>query len=221
MSPHRITKKEIKQDKFVTFSLKVSEWIQKHLNQVLMVAGGLVVVVVVVVFLISSKSKKERMAAELFGRANLELQAGDIGTALSDLQTLVNQYGSSKNAGQATFYLASAYFYAKDYTQAQVWFEKYLDQYSDDVLTTSSAKAGVADCYLQKGDYLLAGDGYLAAVSQCPNCFTASQYLLKAADAYLQADQKNKAKETLNLLLIQYPDSKEVRQAKLRLAENL
>jgi outer membrane protein assembly factor BamD (BamD/ComL family) len=221
MSPHRITKKEIKQDKFVTYSLMISEWIQKHLNQVLIVAGGLILVTVVVAFLISSKNKRERKSAELFGRANLELQAGNIGAALSDLQTVVNQYGNSKSAGQATFYLASAYFYAKDYTQAQAWFEKYLNNYGQDALLTSSARAGIADCHLQRGDFLQAGDSYVMAVSLCPTGFIAPQYLLKAADAYLQADQKEKAKETLDRLLSQYPDSKEVRQAKLKLAENL
>lgn len=219
MSPQRITKKEIKQDKFVTYSLKVSEWVQKHLNQILMVVGAVAVVVVVIFFVLSSQAKREKRAAELFGQANLELQAGNVGGAVSLLQELVNKHGNSKNAGQATYYLASAYFYARDYTQAQAWFEKYLDKYGQDILLASSAQAGIGDCYMQRGEYVQAGESYAKAASLHPSGFLATQYLLKSADAYVYADLKDQAKEVLNRILSEYPNSREARQAKEKLAE--
>jgi outer membrane protein assembly factor BamD (BamD/ComL family) len=219
MSPHRITKKEIKQDKFVTYALKTSEWVQKHLNQVLAVAGGVIVVVAVVIFVISSQAKRERKAAELLGKANFELQTGDIAAAVADLQTVVNSYGGSKSAGQASFLLASAYFYAKDYVQAQSMFEKYLNDYGEDPLMASSSQAGIADCHLQKGNFAEAGESFAKAASLHPTGFLSPQYLLKAADAYIRADEKIRAKELLNRLITDYPESRETRQAKMRLAE--
>jgi len=220
MSPHRITKKEIKQDKFVTFTLKLSEWLQKHLNQVLMGAGGVVLIAVIVFFVLSSQSKRERKGAELLGKASLELQSGDLGTAAGDLQTVVNQYGSTKSAEQAAFLLASAYYYGKDYAQAQSFFEKYLDKYKKDPIVSASAQAGIAECHMQRGNYLLAGENFVKAASLDTNNFLSPQYLLQAADAYLKADQKEKAKELLNKLIKEYPDSKVVNQAKIQLAED-
>ncbi len=219
MSPQRITKKEIKQDKFVTFSFKLSEWIQKHLNQVLTVAGAVIVVTAVVFYLVSSQAKRERQASELFGKANLELQSGNISQAVSDLQTLVSRYGSSEMAGQATYYLASANYYAKDYAQAEIWFQKYLDQYGQDVLLSSSSQAGIADCHVQMGDYAQAGEEFSKAVSMYPASFLAPQYLMQAASAYAKADQKDRAREALDKVISDYPDSREARQAKMRLAE--
>jgi outer membrane protein assembly factor BamD (BamD/ComL family) len=221
MSPHRITKKEIKEDKFVTFTFKLNEWIREHLNQVLMVAGGVILVGVIVFFVLSTKRKSEQNAADLLGKAGMELQTGDLGTAVSDLQKVINQYGSTTSARRATFLLASAYYYAKDYNQAQSFFEKSLDKYKNDAVMAASAQAGIADCYMQKGSFLLAGDNYVKAVSLDPRGFLAPQYLLKAADAYLKADQKDKAKETLNRLIQEYPESREVYQAKLRYSEYL
>jgi len=221
MSPHRITKKEMKQDKFVTYSLKVSEWIQKHLNEVLMGAGGVILVAVIMFFIFSSQAKRERKASELLGRANLELQAGNIGQAVTDLQTVVNKYGGTKSAGKASFFLASAYFYAKDFVQAQSMFEKYLKKYKEDVLLTASAQAGIADCHMQRGNFIQAGEDFLKAASLTPQSFLAPQYLIKAAFAYLKADQKDKAREALNILIKEYPDSPEVHRAKIQLAENL
>ena len=221
MSPHRITKKEMKQDKFVTYSLKVSEWIQKHLNEVLIGAGGVILVAVIVFFILSSQTKKERKAAELLGKANLELQAGNMGGAMANLQTVVDKYGGTKSAGPASFSLASVYFYAKDYAQAQSVFEKYLKKYKEDVLLTASAQAGIADCLVQRGDFVQAGENFVKAASLNPQGFLAPQYLLWGASAYLKADQKDKAREVLNKLIIEYPDSREVHQAKVQLSENL
>ena len=221
MSPHRITKKEMKQDKFVTYSLKISEWIQKHLNEVLMGAGGVILVAVIVFLVLSSQAKKERKAAELLGKANMEIQAGNVGAAVGNLQTVVNNYGSTESAGQAAFFLASTYFYSQDYVQAQSMFEKYLKSYQEDPLLAASAQAGIGECYMQRGDFVLAGENFVKAASLTPPSFLAPQYLLQAALAYLKAAQKDKAKEILNRLIKEYPDSREVQRAKIELAENL
>jgi len=221
MCPHRITKKEIKEDKFVTFTFKLNEWIREHLNQVLMVGGGVILVGVIVFFVISSKSKREENAADLLGKAGMELQTGELGTAVSDLQKVINQYGSTESAKRATFLLASAYYYAKDYNQAQSFFEKSLDKYKNEPNMAASAQAGIADCYMQRGSFLLAGDNYVKAVSMDPRGFLSPQYLLKAADAYIRAGQNDKTREMLNRLIKEYPDSREVYQAKIQFSEYL
>ena len=221
MSPHRITKKEIKEDKFVTYTLKLNEWIREHLNQVLIVAGGMVLMAVIIFFVFSSKAKKERNASELLGKAGIELQTGDLGTATGDLQKVINQYGNTESSGRATFLLASAYFYARDYNQAQSFFEKYLDQYKNDPLTKAAAQAGIADCYMQKGNFPLAGENYIQAVSLYPEGFLAPEYLLRAADAYLKTGQKDKAREIFNRIAKDYPNSQQVNQAKMQLSEYL
>jgi TolA-binding protein len=219
MSPHRITKKEMKQDKFVTYSLRVSEWIQKHLNEVLMAAGGVVLVAAVLFFIFSSQAKRERKAAELLGKASFGLQSGNMAGAVEDLQTVVNSYASTKSAGQAAFYLAYAYFYARDYVQAQSLFEKYVQKYREDPLLSASAQAGIADCQMQTGDPAAAAESFLKAVSMSPQIFLAPQYLLRAASAYMQADQNERAREILHRLIDEYPDSREVQRAKADLAQ--
>jgi outer membrane protein assembly factor BamD (BamD/ComL family) len=220
MSPQRITKKEMKQDKFVTYSLKVSEWIQKHLNEVLMGAGGVILVAVVLIFIFTTQAKRQRKAAELLGKARLELQTGNMGQAVNDLQTVLDKYGSTESAGKAAFFLASAFFYAQEYAQAQTFFERYLEKYQEDPLLSASAQAGIGDCHVQRDNFISAGEAYEKAVSMNPKGFLAPQYLLKAASAYIKGDRKDKAKDILNRLINEYPDSREVHQAKMELAEH-
>lgn len=220
MSPRRITKKEMKEDKLVTTAFKLQEWIQKHLNQVLMVAGGVVLLAIVVYFIFSSRAGRNQKAAALFGKATLEFQSGNAGQAITDLHTVMEKYGGTKNASQATFYLATAYFYAKDYAKAQSIFQSYMEKYKEDPLLLASAQAGIAECYMANGDFQGAGDNFLKAVSINPDGLLVPQYLFSAGQSYLKANQKEKAKETFKKLIDQYPDSKEAYKAREQLAEN-
>jgi outer membrane protein assembly factor BamD (BamD/ComL family) len=220
MSPGRITKKEMKEDKLVTTAFKLQEWVQQHLNQVLMVAGGVVLAAIMVYFFFSSKAGRNQKAAELFSQATFEFQSGNANQAITDLNTVMEKYGGTKTASQATFYLATAYFYAKDYAKAQATFRRFLDKYKENPLLLASAQAGIAECQVENKEFQSAGDNFVKAVSIKPDNFMAPQYLLSAGQAYLKANQKDKAREVFKKLIGQYPDSKEVYQAKEQLAEN-
>ena len=220
MSPGRITKKEMKEDKVVTTVFKLTEWIQKHLNQVLLVAGGVVLVALVVFFIFSSKAKRNQKAAELFGKATLEFQVGNANQAITDLHTVMEKYGGTKSASQAAFYLATTYFYSKDYAKAKAVFQRFIEKYLDDPLLLASAQAGIAECDMESGQFQSAGDNFIKAISFKPKGLLVPQYLLSAGQAYLKANQKEKAKEVFKRLIDQYPDSKEAYKAKEQLAEN-
>ena len=220
MSPRRITKKEMKEDKLVTTAFKLQDWIQKHSNQVLMVAGGVVLVAIVVFFIFSSKSSRNKKAAVLLGKATLEFQSGNAGQAITDLHTVMDKYSGTQNASQATFYLANAYFYAKDYAKSQAIFQSFIEKYKEDPLLSASALAGIAECHLQNREFQAAGDNFIKAISFKPDNFMAPQYLFSAGQAYLKANQKEKAKEVFMKLIGQYPEAKEVSKAKELLAEN-
>jgi TolA-binding protein len=210
----------MKADKLVTTAFRLQEWVQQHLNQVLMVAGGVVLLAIVVYFIFSSKAGMNQKAAALFGKATLEFQSGNANQAITDLRTVMEKYGGTKNASQATFYLGTAYFYAKDYAKAQTTFQSYIEKYKEDPLLLASAQAGIAECYMAKGDFQIAGDNFLKAVSIKPDGLLASQYLFSAGQSYLKANQKEKAKETFKKLIDQYPDSKEAFKGREQLAEN-
>jgi TolA-binding protein len=210
----------MKEDKLVTMAFKLQEWIQKHKNQVFMIAGGVVLAAIVVFFIFSSKASRNKKAAALFGKAILEFQTGNANQAITDLHTVMEKYGGTKHASQATFYLGTTYFYAKDYAKAQTIFQSYIEKYKEDSLLLASAQAGIAECYMAKGDFQSAGDNFLKAVLIKPDGLVASQYLFSAGQAYLKANQKEKAKEVFKKLIDQYPDSKEAFKAKEQLAEN-
>jgi TolA-binding protein len=177
-------------------------------------------VAIVVFFIFSSKASRNEKAAALLGKATLEFQAGNASQAITDLHTVMENYGGTKNGRQATFFLATAYFYARDYAKARAIFQGFIEKYKEDPLLLASAQAGIAECQMENGEFQAAGDNFVKAVSFKPDNFIAPQYLFSAGQAYLKADQKEKAKEVFKKLIDQYPASIEAYKAKEQLAEN-
>jgi tetratricopeptide (TPR) repeat protein len=219
MSPRkRITKKEMKEDKLVTFVFRVNELFQKYTNQFLIGIGVVVVAGVLVYFYINSKANQEREAGVLLGQADLQLRIGNTKQALSGLDMVTRRFPETKAGKRAIFLLGDAYFQSKEFELAKSAFERYLSQGKEPLLK-ASAQAGIAQCYLETGDLLLAGDGFLKAASMTTEDFMKQEYLFSAARVFSKTEQKEKAKEIYQQLLDKYPQSTQAQQARLNLAE--
>lgn len=220
MSPkRRITKHMMREDKLVTTTFKLTEFVQKNLNQILMVAGGILVVALAIIFFLSSASRRTKEADQLLGKASFELRIGNLQQAVMDLNSVTSRYGGTKAASQAIFILANAYFYSKNYDQAQQTFQRYIDKYKKDPLFLAAAYAGIAQCHLEKKEYSLAGEFFLKAFQSDPLGFLSPGYLLSGGNAFKNGNDLERAKQTYQKLIDQFPESAECNQAKRELAE--
>jgi len=80
MSPKRIkvTKHMMKEDRLVTTTFKLTKYVQKHSREFMIAGAGVVVVILVVLFVISSNRGRNQKAAELLGKARVELESGEV-----------------------------------------------------------------------------------------------------------------------------------------------
>ncbi len=221
MSPKKvkITKHQMKEDKLVTTALKFSEFVRKHAKEFLMVGAGVVVIAVVILFMVSSNKSRNQRAAELLGVARVELESGEFQPAITGLQGILRSYSGTKAAQEALYLLGNSYYYSHDYDQALKHFQDFIKRYSRiEPLLLAGAYSGVGDCYLQKGEYGMAAESYLKAVDTNPDKFAIPVYLLSAARSYVKANQPDKAKELYKRIMTEYPQSKEIFQARLELA---
>ncbi|MCJ7509192.1 MAG: tetratricopeptide repeat protein [candidate division Zixibacteria bacterium] len=219
MSPKkRITKKEMKEDKLVTLTFRITELFQKYTNQFLVGIGVVVVAGVLVYFYINSKANQEREASVLLGQADLQLRIGNTKQALSGLDMVTKRFPETKAGKRAIFLLGDAYFQSREFQLAKSAFERYLSQGKEPLLK-ASAQAGIAQCYLETGDLLLAGDSFLKAASMTTEDFMKQEYLFSAAWVFSRTGQKEKAREVYRELLDKYPQSTQAQQARLNLAE--
>jgi len=222
MSPKKvkITKHKMKEDKLVTTALKFSEYIQKHSKEFLIAGAGVVVVVLIVLFVISSNKSRNQKAAELLGKARVELESGEFQAATTGLQSILRSYAGTRAAQEALFLLGNSHYYSRDYDQALRNFQDFVSKYSKaDPLLLSGAYSGIGDCYMQKEVYDQAAEFYLKAAEKNLDDFIIPLYLLSAARAYSYANQLDKAKEIYERIILKYPDSKSVSRARMELAE--
>ena len=209
----------MKQDRLVTTTFQLTEFVQKNLNQILMVAGGVLMVALVIIFFLSSASRRVKEADQLLGKASSELRIGNFQQAVTDLNSVISRYGGTKAVSQATMFLANAYFYSKDYDQAQQTFQRYVDKYRKDPLFLGAAYAGIAQCRLEKKEYSQAGEFFVKAYLSDPLGFLSPGYLLSGGNAFKYGNEFEKAKQTYQKLIDQFPESAEWNQAKRELAE--
>ena len=209
----------MKEDKLVTITFKLTEFVQKNLNQILIIAGGVLVVALAVLFFISSASRRSKEADQLLAQASFEFRIGNFQQAVSDLNSVITRYGGTKASAQATFLLANTYFYTKNYDLARQTYQRYIDKYKKDLLFLGSAYAGIAQCHLEEKEYLPAGEYLLKASEADPKGFLAPSYLLSAGNAFKNGKDLERAKQAYQKLIDQFPESVEWNQAQRELAE--
>jgi len=210
----------MKEDKLVTTTFKFTEYVQKHSKEFLFAGGGLVVVILIVLFLISSNKSRSQKAADLLGKARVELESGEFQAATADLQTILRSYNGTDAAQEALYLLGNSYYYGKEYDQALRYFQEFVSKYSkSDPFFLSGAYSGIGDCYVQKKEFALAAESYLRAADKIKDDLIIPNLLLSAAQSYSYANQPDKAKELYERIITKYPNSKVVPQARMELAE--
>lgn len=216
----KITKREIKEDKFTTFMLQAKDYV---VERWVYFVGGLVVIfaaVLIVSFLRSGAAKNEQQAAEVYNRAMSELYGKNYQLAIVDFKTVVDQYGSTSQGEMALFNLGNAYLESKNFTDARAAFERYLGKYSDDKYFTASAMAGVAASMAGSGDVAGAAGKYREAAEKFPDFKLAGEYYYQAVYYYIQSGNLESAKVVLAKLNKEFPGSRADREALLLATEH-
>ncbi len=203
----RISKREMKEDKFTTFMLVAKDYVLE--NWIYFVGGvaAIVVVVVAIALLGVNRTKSEQQALDVFNRAMSEYRGGSYQLAIVDFKTVIDEYGSSVHAKEAAFDLGNAYFAARNFADAKTAFENYLAKYSGDKFFVTSAIAGVGASLAGLGNYKEAADKYREAAEKYSDFQPAGQYYLKALEYYIKAGEKESARVIYAKLAKDYKDT--------------
>ena len=112
----KITKRDIKEDKFAAFVFKAKDYVQKNWYYF---AGGLAVIIIAAIavsFINSGQTKSAAKADEIFARAQNQMRSRNYQLAVVDFKEIVDDYGSSPHAQAATFYLANSLFATNNFS---------------------------------------------------------------------------------------------------------
>jgi len=191
-----ITRQKIKEDKFVTQTLQIADWIKKHQRPLLAGAVGIVVVGVLITSWITARRSAEQEASLLVLQAGIALDEGRSDQARVHLEAAQDRFQGSESAGRALLMLAGLHYQEGRIDTARVSYDDYLRKYSKSRLLTAAARAGLAACLESEGDWLQAARLWQQAAEEVRNEAISPQYYLQAARCYREA---GRATEALNL----------------------
>ncbi len=203
----KITKREIKEDKFTTFVFQAKDYVYDRWAYFVGAVAVIVIVIVGISFINSQGASKTSEASEIYNRALGEYRSANYQLAIVDFKTIMDDYGSTNFGPMAAFNLGNAYFAAKNYTEAQSAFENYLKHYKGDKYFVTSAMAGIAASLAGSGEYKQAADKYREAAEKYPDFELAGEFYLDALDNYVKADEMESAKVVLAKLTNEYKNT--------------
>ena len=215
----KITKKQIKQDKFTTFMLQAKDWILESWQQLAIGVVAAIVVVVGITYFVKMQSSKGEEGSALLTTAVTNLNRGNYQEAILELGNIADDYGG-RIGGLAQFYLANAYYESRNYDMAIESYQKFIDKCTVDDLTDASAIAGIGASLENKQEFLAAGDKYVEAIKAYPESPNAPDYYVGAVRNYVAGNDREKTEEMLKELDNQFPNSDYSREA-TRLAMSL
>jgi tetratricopeptide (TPR) repeat protein len=168
MSRKRLSKKQLKSDKFVERTFDWAHWIETHRTQALAGIGALVLVVGGIFLWRQMAGSAEEDASVEYAEARQAYFAGNWQLAASDLQGFLSRRGGSSYADDARLFLADAYYQAGQYQQAAETLERFVDE-EDDSPFVGNARILLASSYEQLG--------------QMPQAIAALERALEEADS--------------------------------------
>ena len=212
----KISKRQLKEDKFTTFMLDSKDRLMETWQFWVIGLVGIVLVVAAVIYYTSSQSTQAAEASDKYANAVMDYRNGSSQIAILSLTQVVDDYGSSEVAEQATFLLGKINYDTKNFAEATRWFERYVARYKDNKLDRAAAYAGLGAAQEEQGNFGPAAAHFEEAVKAYVGGPLAGDYMTSAMRNYLQGGEMAKAQEKLDQIQQEFPNS-EIAQRALRL----
>jgi tetratricopeptide (TPR) repeat protein len=198
------------------------KYIEKNKKMLGGILGG--IILIIVAFMAYNKyivGPNEIKAQEAMFNAEFNFEKDSFNLALNgdDSQygflQVIDEFGSTKSGSLAHYYAGVCYINLGQYEEAINHFDKYS---GNDIVLSSMALGLKGDALIELGKIEEAATAYIKAAGKNENSFTTPMYLLKAAFAFEELNNLEKAKEAYAKIRKDFFTSAESRDAERHLA---
>ena len=214
----RISRREMKEDRFILWLYELSSDIDKHWKT--LTAAVIVVVACVAGWYYWTNMQTDDMveAGRIYAPGQTAMQDNRYEDAIPIFERVVNDFGGTTLALEATIDLANACFQTGDFEKARTYYQAYLDQYEmQDAFYWKAARSGLAACDEAEEKYEDAANQYLALADEDPGSYLAPGFLLDAARCFSAAEQKDQARTLYDRVVDDYESTPYAREARIAL----
>ncbi len=214
----KLTKKELKEDKFVKTAMETRAFIEDNIKQVSIVTGivfGLFILIMIYSY-VHSQTKEQSFT--LLGEAQIEFQNMNYSKTKALLNRLEDEYAGTEASEQGLFLLGNLEYQQGNIEQAAEAYQSFINSYDGSEILLAAGYAGYAACMEKQGKYEEAAQYYVKAKEAAPDFVEAPNYLYLAALNAISANKLDQAKNYLQQVTQNYKDSERLFDAKEKLA---
>jgi tetratricopeptide (TPR) repeat protein len=216
---HRVSKRDLKEDRFQVFVEKSLEFYYHDRQRVWIGAAAAVAVIVIAILLLQSRGTGVNSQAEVaFTQAIGIYSSNNLQQAEPAFKDVAARFGRDFVGAKAHFYLGNIYFNTNRAAEAKKEFEIFLGRVKNDPLLSPAAQLGIGNCEEQAGDNLAAAKSYEAVRTRWPKSPLVYDAQMAAGRAYRNANAYDKAKAVYDELLKGKPEGDKGEEVKLELA---
>jgi len=215
----KLTKRQVKEDKFTTFMLTTKTQITENWQFYVIGLVAVIVLVAAAVWYVNHESTAEVDAAKKLSDAVGQYQSGNNQVAILALNQVIDNYGGTTSARTATYILAGLYLSSRSYDDAVRMFQKYLDDYKDNQLERAAAFAGIAAAHEGQASFAQAAEYFVKAVGEYPDGPLEADYRCGAVRNFIQAGDLASAKVQVDTLKEKHGGTESARRAERLFAE--
>jgi len=124
----RTRRKSYKEDRLVTWSLKVSSYVQEHFNQVITGAAVLVAIIAIVLFVNYSRRSSAMDSERYLGAALALYRQGDVAAAKTSFEDITSRYSQTRAGAIASYYLGECSSRLNSFAEAGRAYDAYLEK---------------------------------------------------------------------------------------------
>lgn len=215
----KLTRRQIKEDKFATFMLTAKDRLESNWQYYIIGAVAVVLAIVAVVYYLNSSRSVREEAGRKYAEALASSASGNDQVAILTLTQIVEQDADAVTTRQAVFMLGRLNLDSRNYPEATRFFEQYTSSYRDDKLMYAAALAGLGACAENQGQFADAAAKYQQAAEAYPEGPSEGDYLSSSMRAYLFAGDIEKARGQLAAIQAKFKTTELAQRAERLFAE--
>jgi TolA-binding protein len=218
MSRKRLSKKQLKRDKFVQRTFDWAHWAETHRRE--MIGGAIALAVLVAGFFVYRGVSRgaEEEAARDYLMARQAYFAGNYQLAVSDLQGFVDRHDGSGYIDDALLFLGESQLHAGQPAEAVATLETLIDDHGDSPLV-DNARRLLATAYAQAGQVDRAVETYRAAIEATPYDALKAQIHASLALLFVSQSRPQDAVAEYQAIIELEPDGAAADEARREIAE--
>jgi tetratricopeptide (TPR) repeat protein len=202
LAADRIKKKQIKQDSFVTATVRAWEYVREHQNTVFILFIVLIIVIAGAVWMNQSRRQSKEMTEQRFGEALSYLRLGAVPSAEQTFKLIHEGSPRSREGVYSLYFAAKCALIEGRSLEAIEAFDSYLEAGTQFSLFRDAAVAGKATALENERRYEEAAELYLGlAEHPTRNAFYKKEYLQGAAENFKKGHNADRALRVMEQLL--------------------